>query len=113
MNLKSALVLNMLEKRFGKGLLSKMANKITVSQMSGEMMTGLGTYDFLKIARNVSGKLEIKEFADQWIFGSGSPIINVTYSFNRKKMVIELTIRQKSSNEGMAGATLKFTVYYN
>ncbi|KAJ2997055.1 hypothetical protein HDV02_005925 [Globomyces sp. JEL0801] len=86
MNLKSALVLQMMEKRFGKNLLSKLANKIMVTQMSGELTTGLGTLQFLKLARKVSGKLELKEFADQWIFGSGCPIFTCTYNFNRKKM---------------------------
>ncbi|KAJ3257113.1 hypothetical protein HK103_004941 [Boothiomyces macroporosus] len=109
MNLKSCLVMNMMEKRFGKGLLQKMANKILVTQMSGELTTGLGTLQFLKYARKVSGKLELKEFADQWIYGSGSPIFTTTYNFNRKKMVIELKIQQRSSNAGMVGATHKFT----
>jgi hypothetical protein len=108
-SIKSALVLNMMEKRFGKGLLSKLAGKIMMSQMSGELTAGLSTVDFLKLARKVSGKLEIKEFADQWIFGSGVPIFTTSYNFNRKKMVIELKICQRSSNEGMVGATAKFT----
>ncbi|KAI8897387.1 hypothetical protein BC833DRAFT_49750 [Globomyces pollinis-pini] len=107
MNLKSALVLQMMEKRFGKNLLSKLANKIMVTQMSGELTTGLGTLQFLKLARKVSGKLELKEFADQWIFGSGCPIFTCTYNFNRKKMVIELKIRQRSSNYGMGPITIR------
>ena len=51
----------MMEKRFGKALLQKMANKIMVSQMSGELTTGLSTQNFLKMSRKLSGKLEIKE----------------------------------------------------
>jgi len=109
MNITSTLVLNMMEKRFGKGLLAKMASKIMMAQMSGELTAGLSTLEFLKTARKVSGKLEIKEFADQWIFGSGCPIFTTSYNFNRKKMVIELKICQRSSNEGMAGATAKYT----
>ncbi|KAJ3358055.1 hypothetical protein HDU91_005325, partial [Kappamyces sp. JEL0680] len=108
-NLKSALILYMMEQRFGKGLLQKVASKIMMTQMSGELSSGLGTIFFLKLARKLSGKLEIKEFADQWIFRSGSPILTTTYSFNRKKMVIEVRIKQRSSNEGMVGANPKFT----
>ncbi len=77
--------------------------------MSGELGSGLSTVLFLKLARKLSGKLEIKEFADQWIYRSGSPILSVRYTFNRKKMVIEVIIKQRSSNEGMVGANPKFT----
>lgn len=107
--LKGPLVLSMLEKRMGKGLLQKIANKVMVSTMSGELPNGFSTLSFLKIARKISGKLEIKEFADQWIFGSGCPIFTISYHFNRKKMVIELKIKQKCSNEGVEGCTPKFT----
>jgi aminopeptidase N len=108
-NLKSALVLLMMEKRFCKGLLSKLASKIMMSQMSGELTSGISTIELLKTARKISGKLEVKDFADQWIYGSGCPIFRTSYNFNRKKMVIELKISQRSSNEGMVGGTLKFT----
>lgn len=108
MNIKSPLVLYMMEQRFGKGLLQKVASKIMMTQMSGELGSGLSTILFLKLARKLSGKLEIKDFADQWIFRSGSPIFTSMYHFNRKKMVIEVRIKQRSSNEGMIGANAKF-----
>ncbi len=107
--LKSTLVLVMLEKRMGKGLLQKLANKFAVSSMSGELLTGLSTLAFLKIVKKITGKIEIKEFADQWIFGSGCPVFTVGYNFNRKKMVIELKIRQRSTNAGSFGGTPKFS----
>lgn len=107
--LKAPLVLQMLDKRMGKGLTQKIASKIMVSSISGELTSGLTTLAFLKYARKISGKIETKEFADQWIFGSGCPILNVSYFFNRKKMVIELKISQKSTNHGVEGATLKFS----
>jgi hypothetical protein len=109
MFLKSSLVLLMMETRFGKSLLNKLASKFLMLQMSGELNNGINTIEFLKTVRVVSGKLEIKEFADQWIYGSGCPIFTTSYNFNRKKMVIELKVGQRSSNEGMVGATSKFT----
>ena len=109
LHLKSGLVLLMMEKRFGKQLLAKLVSKFLMSQMSGELTMGLSTIEFLKTSRKISGHLEIKEFADQWIYGSGCPIFTTSYNFNRKKMVIELKIGQRSSNEGMSGATSKFT----
>lgn len=110
--LKAPLVLSMLEKRMGKGLLQKVSSKIIMSTMAGDLAS-LSTLQFLKYARKISGKIEIKAFADEWIFGSGCPIFTITYNFNRKKMVIELRIRQKSSNYGVEGGTPKFTVSYS
>ncbi|KAI8929013.1 hypothetical protein BC831DRAFT_433969 [Entophlyctis helioformis] len=107
--LKSPLVLNMLEKRMGKGLLQKLANKLMISAMSGELPTGLSTTSFLKMVRKTSGRLEIKEFAEQWIYRSGCPIFTIRYHFNRKKMVIELKIKQDCTNEGMVGGTSIFS----
>ncbi|KAI8903370.1 hypothetical protein EDD86DRAFT_195844 [Gorgonomyces haynaldii] len=109
LQLKAALVLQMMEKRMGKGLIQKICNRIIVQTMSGELLNGLSTLTFLKVARKISGKIEIKEFADQWIFGSGCPIFDVSYHFNRKKMVIELKIKQRSSNDGVEGCTHKFS----
>ncbi|KAH6585131.1 hypothetical protein BASA61_007054 [Batrachochytrium salamandrivorans] len=109
MLLKSPLVLSMLEKRMGKNLLQKIANKLMVSAMSGELPTGLSTTNFLKLVRKISGKLETKEFADQWIFRSGCPILTIRYHFNRKKMVIELKVKQECTNVGVIGANQRFS----
>lgn len=98
----------MLEKRLGNGLLTKVCTKLLLSTMAGDL-NSLSTFQFLKMCRKVSGKIETKLFADQWIYGSGCPIFNITYQFNPKKMVIELKIRQRSSNYGVEGATPKFS----
>eukprot|EP00842_Homolaphlyctis_polyrhiza_P005042 jgi/Hompol1/5539/HPOL_004519-RA len=107
--LKSPLVLSMLEKRMGKNLLQKLANRMMLSAMSGEFPTGISTTSFLKMVRKLSGKLEIKEFADQWIFRSGCPVLTIRYHFNRKKMMIELRIKQDCTNDGVVGATTLFS----
>jgi hypothetical protein len=108
LRLKAPLVLNMLEKRMGKGLLTKISTKLMLATLSGDLVS-LSTYQFLKFARKVSGRIETKLFADQWIYGSGCPIFNITFFFNPKKMVIELKIKQRSSNYGIDGATVKFS----
>ena len=110
LKLKSPLVLYMMEQRMGKGLMQKIANKLMVAAMSGELPNGLGTKFFLRLVGKISGKLEIKEFAEQWIFGSGCPVLVVRYNFNRKKMIIELKVKQENTNQGMVDATPKFTV---
>ncbi|KAF9285687.1 hypothetical protein BGZ68_003650 [Mortierella alpina] len=100
--LKAPLVLHMLDKRMSKGGsslgLSRVIPKILVSVMSGELNhNAIGTHWFLKTCRKVSG-LETKGFSDQWIYNSGCPIFYFSYHFNRKKMVVEINMRQSSTN---------------
>ncbi|RKO92683.1 Bromodomain-containing protein [Blyttiomyces helicus] len=109
LTLKSPLVLQMLGTRMGKGLLQKAIGKLCLSALSGELPSGISTHHFLKVARKVSGKMELKQFADQWIYGSGCPRFLFRYHFNRKKMVIEFRFRQENTNAGSLGCTPKFT----
>ncbi|KAK3848138.1 MAG: hypothetical protein J3R72DRAFT_357988, partial [Linnemannia gamsii] len=100
--LKAPLVLHMLDKRMSKGGsslgLSRVIPKILVSVMSGELAhNAIGTHWFLKTCRKVSG-LETKGFSDQWIYNSGCPVFFFSYHFNRKKMVVEINMRQSSTN---------------
>ncbi|OMJ15533.1 Transcription initiation factor TFIID subunit 2 [Smittium culicis] len=101
--LKSPIVLYMLDKRMVKrgaslGLM-RVIPKIFVSAMSGDLgiSNSLSTNSFLRLCRKVSG-VNLKDFADQWIFGTGCPIFKFSYSFNRKKLVVELSMIQLSSN---------------
>ncbi|KAG0354057.1 hypothetical protein BGZ54_001872, partial [Gamsiella multidivaricata] len=107
--LKAPLVLHMLDKRMSKGGsslgLSRVIPKILVSVMSGELThNAISTHWFLKTCRKVSG-LETKGFSDQWIYNSGCPIFEFAYNFNRKKMVVEITMKQRSTNDLVAGRT--------
>lgn len=58
-------------------------------------MTGLSTSYFLKACKKVSGK-DIKSFAEQWIFSAGSPVFSCSFSFNRKRSIIEVTLKQST-----------------
>ncbi|KAI8597334.1 hypothetical protein EDD21DRAFT_327148, partial [Dissophora ornata] len=107
--LKAPLVLHMLDKRMSKGGsslgLSRVIPKILVSVMSGELThNAISTHWFLKTCRKVSG-LETKGFSDQWIYNSGCPIFEFNYHFNRKKMVVEINMSQRSTNDHGAGRT--------
>jgi transcription initiation factor TFIID subunit 2 len=55
-----------------------------------DLVNGLSTNHFFKIARKVSGKSDLKNFADQWVYGSGSPKFQLTYNFNKRRMVVEV-----------------------
>ena len=97
-NLKSPLVLHILDRRLcksGTSLgLSRVLPKLFLSAISGELQNNtLSTSHFLRTCRKVSGA-DLTSFADQWIYGSGCPSFGFSASFNRKKMAVEITMRQ-------------------
>ncbi|KAH9943990.1 uncharacterized protein BXZ73DRAFT_39443 [Epithele typhae] len=98
MNLKAPLVLHILDRRLGKSGtslgLSRVLPKLFLSAISGEMANNLiSTHSFLRMCRKVSG-IDPRSFAEQWIYGSGCPTFGFSASFNRKKMAVEITMRQ-------------------
>ncbi|KAF9245714.1 hypothetical protein BU15DRAFT_85416 [Melanogaster broomeanus] len=99
-NLKSPLVLHILDRRLGKSGtslgLSRVLPKIFLSAISGELQNNaLSTHSFLRTCRKVSG-IDLRSFAEQWIYGSGCPAFGFSASFNRKKMAVEITMRQEA-----------------
>ncbi|OAD70358.1 hypothetical protein PHYBLDRAFT_115437 [Phycomyces blakesleeanus NRRL 1555(-)] len=102
LELKAPLVLYMLDKRMCKGGgtlgLSRVLPKILVSAMSGELVqNAISTHYFMKLCRKVSG-FDTKTFADQWVYKSGCPKFGFNFHFNRKKMVVEIFMRQENTN---------------
>lgn len=99
-NLKAPLVLHILDRRLGKAGtsmgLSRVLPKIFLSAISGEMANNtLSTHNFLRICRKVSS-VDPRIFAEQWIYGCGCPTFSFSASFNRKKMAVEVMMRQDS-----------------
>lgn len=99
-NLKAPLVLHILDRRLcksGTSLgLSRVLPKIFLSAISGELVNNaLSTHAFLRMCRKVSG-MDPRSFAEQWIYGSGCPSFSFSASFNRKKMAVEILMRQDS-----------------
>ena len=116
-NMKSPLVLHILDRRLGKSGtslgLSRVLPKLFLSATSGEMPNNaLSTHNFLRTCRKVSG-VDLRSFAEQWIYGSGCPSFGFSASFNRKKMAVEITMRQDApaykvnENEEIKKALLK------
>lgn len=57
--------------------------------------------------KKTTGK-DLKAFADKWIFSSGIPAINCTFSLNRKNGVIEFCLKQTNPSSHPQALT-KFT----
>ncbi|KAG1450870.1 hypothetical protein G6F46_007102 [Rhizopus delemar] len=105
--LKAPLVVYMLDKRMCKGGgtlgLSRVLPKILVSAMSGELaQNAISTHYFLRLCRKVSG-FDTKVFAEQWVYRSGCPKFSFSFHFNRKKMVVEIFMRQENTNALVIG----------
>ncbi len=99
-NLKAPLVLHILDRRLGKSGtslgLSRVLPKVFLSAISGEMPNNLiSTHSFLRTCRKVSG-IDPRSFAEQWIYGSGCPTFGFSASFNRKKMAVEIQMKQEA-----------------
>ena len=109
LSLKSPIVLYMMEKWLGKGLIQKTLNKFMVSALSEELPNGISTPHFLRVARKICAKVEMKTFADQWIYGAGCPRFVIKYVFNRKKMMAEFKFIQQCTN---ASNTVFYVCFY-
>ncbi|EPQ30343.1 uncharacterized protein PFL1_01869 [Pseudozyma flocculosa PF-1] len=107
-NLKAPLVLHILDRRLckmGASLgLGRVIPKVFLQAMTGEMTNNaLSTQNFLRVCRKVSGA-DLRQFTEQWIRGSGCPRFFCSANFNRKKLLIEMHIRQETPAAQYAAA---------
>lgn len=102
LRLKGPVVLFILNKRMtktdGSLGLSRVLPKLFLQAMSGDLNSCLSTAHFIRLCERV-GHNRLESFFDQWVFGSGYPIFRVTQRFNKKRMIIELSIRQVQNTE--------------
>ena len=98
-NVKSALVLFILDRRLlkatGQTGVQRIINKILLNAKTGSLANGeVSTADFQRTCERF-GHNRLESFFRQWVFQSGCPIFYVTQRFNKKKLVVEMTIVQK------------------
>lgn len=101
--LKSPIILFILDRRMTKtdksfGL-SRVLPKLFLQAMSGDLQNGaLSTLHFQYVCEKVNrNRLEL--FFRQWVWGTGTPIFNITQKFNKKRSMIEVAIRQSQSQQ--------------
>lgn len=98
-NLKSALVLFILDRRLmkttGQTGVHRIINKIFLNAKTGALTNGeLSTADFQRTCEKL-GHNKLESFFKQWVFNSGCPIFYVTQRFNKKKLCVEMKIMQR------------------
>ena len=94
--LKAPIVLFILDKRMTKQSfgLSRVFPKIFLQCMSGDLPNGsLSTHHFQHVCEKVNHN-RLETFFRQWVHGSGVPVFMVSQRFNKKRMFIEMGIRQ-------------------
>lgn len=101
LELKGGLVMYMLDRRLGKGVLQKVIAHLLLERTSGEMPEGLATQQFIKqctkaaASSGASGSSsDVSDFAKQWIYGSGMPTLLFRFQLNRRKQVVEVQMQQ-------------------
>ncbi|KAK9353644.1 hypothetical protein V1523DRAFT_410452 [Lipomyces doorenjongii] len=101
--LKAPVILHILDRRLTKSGgsfgLTRVIPKIFWQAMSGDLTNGcLSTSHFQRLCEKVS-HAKLDSFFQEWVFGSGYPIFRITQRFNKKKMFIEMGIRQVQNVE--------------
>ncbi|OBA18220.1 uncharacterized protein OGAPODRAFT_45382, partial [Ogataea polymorpha] len=102
--LKAPLIMFILDRRMTKtdksfGL-SRVIPKIFLQAMSGDLLNGncLSTAHFHHVCEKVAHH-KLESFFQNWIHSCGVPIFQVTQRFNKKRMFIEMSIRQIQKNK--------------
>lgn len=98
-DLKSALVLAILDRRLIKASsssgITRIINRIFLDVKTGKLSNGeLSTNDFMRTCEKL-GHNKLESFFKQWVYHAGCPIFDVRQRFNKKKLVVEMTITQR------------------
>ena len=106
MELKAPLVLFILDRRLtksgGSPGISRIISRVFLNAKVGEIPNGCITMaQFARICEKL-GHTKLEPFFQQWVHGSGCPRFVVTQRFNKKKMVIEMTIKQVQADPDQA-----------
>ena len=108
LELKSMLIMRMIENRLGdKVLLQNVVKKLlslawtnpTAGLDRGNINALLSTQDFLKTIQVVSGK-DITDFMSQYVYRPGFSNLHFSFAFNRKRNLADITIKQKPLHDG-------------
>ncbi|KAI9880149.1 MAG: hypothetical protein M1830_005178 [Pleopsidium flavum] len=103
MALKAPLVLFTLDRRLAKASgssgLSRIISRVFLNAKVGDLVNGaITTAYFLRTCEKL-GHAKLDTFFNQWVFGAGCPRFYVTQRFNKKKLVVEMLIRQVQGDQ--------------
>lgn len=96
--LKAPLVLFILERRLtkasGKATISRIITRIFLNARVGDLPNGAITTALFQKTCERFGHVKLDTFFQQWVYGAGCPRFQATQRFNKKKLVVEMMIKQ-------------------
>ncbi|KAL8826525.1 MAG: hypothetical protein Q9191_003749 [Dirinaria sp. TL-2023a] len=104
MELKAPLVLFILDRRLhkagGSTGLSRIIMRLFLNAKVGDMVNAaINTNYFIKQCEKL-GHTKMDVFMTQWVYGAGCPRFQVSQRFNKKKLVVEMLVRQIQEEAG-------------
>lgn len=101
MALKAPLVLSILHQRLikasGRNGINRVFWRLFLNAKVDETQRSISTQGFLRICEKI-GHQKLDAFFNQWVYGAGCPHFWVTQRFNKKKLVVEMSIRQMQAD---------------
>jgi len=102
MELKSLSVLSILHNRLvkasGKNGVDRCLYRLLFNHGNGSLLNGAISTDAFMIICEKVGHQKLDNFFRQWVYGAGCPTFDCAPSFNKKKQVVTLTIKQSQSD---------------
>ncbi|KAJ5223028.1 uncharacterized protein N7469_009268 [Penicillium citrinum] len=96
--LKAPLVLFILDRRLtkasGKATMSRIVSRLFLNSRMGDIPNGAVTSSLFQKLCERLGHSKLDVFFQQWVYGAGCPRFQATQRFNKKKLVVEMMIRQ-------------------
>jgi transcription initiation factor TFIID subunit 2 len=101
--LKAPLVLFILERRLtkasGKATVPRIISRILLNARMGDLPNGAVTTAFFQRTCEKFGHARLDTFFQQWVYGAGCPRFAATQRFNKKKLVVEIMIKQVQGDQ--------------
>lgn len=101
--LKAPLVLFILDRRLtkasGKATMSRIISRLFLNAQMGDIPNGAVTSSLFQKTCERLGHAKLDQFFQQWVYGAGCPRFQATQRFNKKKLVVEMMIRQVQSDQ--------------
>ena len=95
---KGATILQMLRHQLGDALFWKAMNHYTTAHAYGNVVTD----DLRKAFEETTGK-DFKAFFDQWVYGAGFPVFQVSSSYDRAARRLVINAREVQPRDSMTG----------
>lgn len=101
--LKAPLVLFILDRRLtkasGKATMPRIISRLFLNARTGDLANGAVSSSLFQKTCERLGHARLDSFFQQWVYGAGCPRFQATQRFNKKKLVVEMMIKQVQSDQ--------------